>query len=128
KSILNGARAAHRSAGAPGRIFLSAEDLMTLSGLSTQQDLALVSLLGITHVERNGHHYVDGMSFASSEEQAAMLTAHPDLYEASRDGPARLKAQGGKILLGSLDCHGFALGAPRGAIARELFRAEAHVS
>ena len=27
-----------------------------------QQDLALATLIGATHVERNGHHYVDGMA------------------------------------------------------------------
>ena len=43
---------------------MSAEDLTTLAGVSVQQDLALVSLLGLTHVERNGHHFIDGMSFA----------------------------------------------------------------
>ena len=41
---------------------MSGEDLTTQAGLSVQQDLALVNLLGITHVERNGHHYVDGMA------------------------------------------------------------------
>lgn len=113
KSILNAARAAQRSAGAPGRYFLSAEDLMTLSGVSTQQDLGLVSLLGITHVERNGHHYVDGMSFASDEEQQAMAAAHPDLYEMEPGKPARLRVHEGRIDLGSLDCPGFALDVAR---------------
>ena len=42
--------------------FMSAEDLTTQAGLSVQQDLALVNLLGIGHVERNGHHYVNGMA------------------------------------------------------------------
>ena len=41
---------------------MSAEDLTTQAGLSVQQDLALVNLLGIRHVERNGHHYVNGMA------------------------------------------------------------------
>ena len=41
---------------------MTGEDLTTQAGLAVQQDLALVNLLGITHVERNGHHYVNGMA------------------------------------------------------------------
>ena len=64
-----------------------------------QQDLALVSLLGLTHVERNGHHFIDGMSFAPEREQAAFARAHPDLYERSA-GPARLRIGDGRLALG----------------------------
>src|SRR6185436_5280261 len=81
KSILNAARVAMLNAKAGAqRYFLSAEDLTTLAGVSVQQDLALVSLLGLTHVERNGHHFVDGMSFSPEREQAAFARAHPDIY------------------------------------------------
>jgi hypothetical protein len=31
-----------------------------------QQDLALGALIGVTHAERNGHHYVDGFGTAPS--------------------------------------------------------------
>jgi hypothetical protein len=107
KSILNAARVARLGAGH----FMSAEDLTTWPGTSVQQDLALVSLLGLTHVERNAHHFIDGMSFAPEGEQKAFVAAHPDLYE-KRDGkPARLKARGGKLMLGSLDGPGFAVAA-----------------
>jgi hypothetical protein len=41
---------------------MSAEDLTTQAGLAVQQDLALVNLIGLTHVERNGHHYVNGFA------------------------------------------------------------------
>jgi len=107
KSILNALRVAKLG---PGH-FMSAEDLTTLPGVSVQQDLALVSLLGMTHVERNAHHFVDGMSFAPPQEQKAFAAAHPDLYEIKNGHPARLKAAGGKIALGSLDVPGFAVGA-----------------
>ena len=73
--------------------------------------LALVSLLGMTHVERNAHHFVDGMSFASEFEQRAFVRAHRDLYEKTDGHPARLKAPGGKIALSSLAVPGFAVGA-----------------
>ena len=108
KSILNAARCAawNRQEGA-ARYFMSAEDLTTQAGLSVQQDLALVNLLGITHVERNGHHYVNGMAALPASEQVAFEEAHPDLYERSH-GAARLKIKGGRIDLRSLACPGFA--------------------
>jgi hypothetical protein len=87
---------------------MSAEDLTTLAGISVQQDLALVSLLGLTHVERNGHHFIDGMSFASPAEQDSFAAAHSDLYERA-GGPARLRIDAGQLQLGSLACPGFAV-------------------
>ncbi len=52
---------------------MSAEDLTIQAGLALQQDLALVSLMGITHVERNGHHYVNGMAGAAAERTAGLF-------------------------------------------------------
>ncbi len=111
KSILNAARVAKLNTDAgQSRAFLSAEDLTTLPGVSVQQDLALVSLLGMTHVERNAQHFVDGMSFAPEREQAAFAAAHPQLYSRA-SGTARLVVNDGKIALNSLGCPGFAVGA-----------------
>lgn len=111
KSLLNAARCSAWNAaeGEGARYFLSAEDLTTQAGLSVQQDLALVNLLGIPHVERNGHHYVDGLRAQPAAEQEAFLQAHPDLYERSH-GAVRLKIRGGRIALGSLAVPGFASG------------------
>ena len=108
KSILNAARCmAWNQAEGSVRYFMSAEDLTTQAGLSVQQDLALVNLLGITHVERNGHHYVNGMAAQSQAEQLAFLAAHPDVYEQSQ-GAVRLSIRDGRIALGSLAAPGFA--------------------
>lgn len=111
KSLLNAARCAawNREEGGT-RYFMSAEDLTTQAGLSVQQDLALVNLLGITHVERNGHHYVNGMAALPQAEQEAFLRAHPDLYERSH-GAVRLRIRDGEIALASLAAPGFASGA-----------------
>lgn len=106
KSILNAARVARLGPG----YFMSAEDLTTQPGVSIQQDLALVSLLGLSHVERNAHHFIDGMSSASDAEQDAFVAAHPDLYERQQGRPARLKVRDGALALGSLGCPGFAVG------------------
>ena len=108
KSILNAARCGAWNAERPAApYFMSAEDLTTQAGLSVQQDLALVNLLGITHVERNGHHYVNGMAALPAAEQEDFLQAHPDLYERSH-GAVRVKIRQGRIALGSLACTGFA--------------------
>ncbi len=109
KSILNAARCAAWSGGGQ-RYFMTGEDLTTQAGLAVQQDLALVNLLGMTHVERNGHHYVNGMAGLPEAEQAAFLAAHPDLYERSH-GAVRLRIRSGRIAIGSLDCPGFATSA-----------------
>ncbi|HEX9645865.1 MAG TPA: enolase C-terminal domain-like protein, partial [Alphaproteobacteria bacterium] len=111
KSILNVARCRmwNEHAGAP-RAFMSAEDLSTQAGLAVQQDLALATLIGCRHVERNGHHYVNGMAGVPETEQAAFLAAHADLYHRAH-GVVRLTITGGDIALGSLACPGFAAGA-----------------
>jgi hypothetical protein len=106
KSIINAARCAAWGDG----YFMSAEDLTTQAGVSVQQDLALVNLLGIRHVERNGHHYVNGMAGAPQTEQQAFVAAHPDMYH-DADGTVRLTIRDGRIALGSLACPGFAVGA-----------------
>jgi hypothetical protein len=108
KSILNAARCRMWNADAgEQRYFMSGEDLTTQAGLAVQQDLALVNLLGLTHVERNGHHYVNGMAGLPQHEQDAFLTAHPDLYERSR-GAVRVKIRNGCLAVGSLASAGFA--------------------
>ena len=111
KSLLNLARCAQWNRQAGGaRFFMSAEDLTTQAGLAVQQDLALVALLGLDHVERNGHHYVRGLAALPPVEQAAFLAAHPDLYV--RDGDlVRLQIEAGRLAIGSLACPGFATAA-----------------
>ena len=108
KSILNFARCRlwNMEEGS-SRYFMSGEDLTIQAGLAVQQDLALVSLLGLKHVERNGHHYVNGMAGLPEAEQDAFLAGHGDLYEKSH-GAVRLKITNGMLDLRSLDCPGFA--------------------
>jgi L-alanine-DL-glutamate epimerase-like enolase superfamily enzyme len=111
KSILNAARCRewNREAGNE-RYFVSGEDLTTQAGLAVQQDLALASILGLRHVERNGHHYVNGMAALPEDEQNAFLEAHPDLYERSH-GAVRVRITRGEIAIATLGGPGFASGA-----------------
>jgi transcriptional regulator with XRE-family HTH domain len=102
RALLNRARIAHWNADRePAPYFMSCEDLTTQAGIAVQQDLALATLVGATHVERNGHHYVDGMAGASEREQLQFLTAHPELYQRT-DGRVRLAIRSGVLALGSL--------------------------
>jgi len=112
KSLLNAARCARRNGEGGPRFFMSGEDLTTQAGLAVQQDLALVNLLGLRHVERNGHHYVHGFAGqgASRDEQRGFAEAHPDLYEGDADN-VRLRLRDGRLHLKSLDQPGFATGA-----------------
>lgn len=103
KSLINAARCAAWGNG----YFMSGEDLTIQPGLALQQDLALVSILGLTHVERNGHHYVNGMAALPEREQRAFLDSHPDLYEKSH-GAVRVRIEKGLLQIKSLDCPGFA--------------------
>jgi hypothetical protein len=109
RSLLNAARCQKLNSSGGPRYFISAEDLTTQAGLAVQQDLALVNLLGLTHVERNGHHYVDGFAGqgAGPTEQQAFLSAQPGLYQASGDN-VRLAIRSGTLDLTSLSATGFA--------------------
>jgi hypothetical protein len=106
KSILNFARCRLWNEEGSGRYFMSAEDLTCEPGIAIQQDLALVNLIGLTHVERNAHHFIDGFDDRPEAEASAFLTAHPDLYH-RQDGRVRLHVADGKVAIGSLDCAGF---------------------
>jgi len=87
------------------RYFMSAEDLTTLAGVCVQQDLALISLLGLPHVERNGHHFVDGFNGRPKAEAYRFLEAHPGLYADTPRGP-RLAIREGMLDLSSLETPG----------------------
>lgn len=102
RALLNAARVAKMNSENGARCFMSAEDLTTQGGIAVQQDLMLATLVGATHVERNGHHYVDGMAGAPAAEQDAFLAAHGDLYNRAPNGRARLDIRNGMVSLGSI--------------------------
>ena len=112
KSLHNLALAAVHNArvGRP-ELFLSAEDLTTLPVVPLQADLAAVALLGITHVERNGHHYFRGLGHLSEGEKAAALAAHPDLYERRGDEVFLRITDGTLLACGSLQVPGMGFAA-----------------
>ena len=123
KSVINATRAAKWSAGGE-KCFIAGEDLTCQAGLAVQQDLALGALIGVTHAERNGHHYVDGFGDTPAAEAEAFLAAHPDLYV--RDGgKIRLAIHDGDLLTGSLTTPGFATASASGLV-RDVAARAAH--
>jgi hypothetical protein len=109
KSVINATRAEKWSIPRE-KFFVTGEDLTCQAGLAVQQDLALGALIGLSHAERNGHHYVDGFADTLDAEADAFLAAHPDLY-ARTDNEVRLAVQDGDLLTDSLTTPGFATGA-----------------
>jgi hypothetical protein len=108
KSFLNRSLVERWNRGRPAadRLFMSAEDLTNVPVLPVQQDLATVRALGISHVERNGHHYVRGLAHCSPRERREVVTRHPDLY-AGDEREAVLRLAAGVVAVGSLDVPGY---------------------
>ena len=94
-----------RAAGRPG--VLTGEDLTTIGPVALLQDLAMMSLLGIEHVERNGHHYFRGLSPWPEAAQCLVQSAHGDLYRWNPAGFASLDIRDGRIALGSVNAAPF---------------------
>lgn len=89
------------------RVVLTGEDLCTLGPVALLQDLATMALLGIEHVERNGHHYFRGLSLWPEVWQAATLEAHGDLYGRHAEGFVCLRIRAGQISLQSVNAAPF---------------------
>lgn len=90
---------------------LSGEDLANVGPVALLQDLSVMAMLGIRHVERNGHHYFRGLSMYSEAVQTAVLDAHPGLYRQHEAGFATLNVQGGELDLASVNRAPFGCGA-----------------
>jgi len=126
KSIINATRAARWSTG-DEKFFVTGEDLTCQAGLSVQQDTALGALIGVTHAERNGHHYVNGFGDAPAGEAEAFLATHPDLYERC-DNSIRLAINDGGLSTDSLVSPGFATNVhPDGSAMMPLQRPKAKI-
>ncbi len=89
----------------PRKTFIqSGEDLVNVGPIAAMKDLAAQAMLGISHVERNGHHYFRGLSMFSPEVNAQACEAHPDLYAMQPDGGfATLQIKHGKLDLTSVN-------------------------
>jgi hypothetical protein len=89
-------------------LLLSGEDLTCQAGLAVQQDTFLAASLGVTHIERNGHHYVNGFGAAPDEEAILFAKSYPSMYEGGAKQRPRLRIRNGQLDLQSLYVPGFA--------------------
>lgn len=89
---------------------LTGEDLANLGPVALLQDLAMMAMLGIRHVERNGHHYYRGLSMFPAGWQEATVAAHGDLYRWDPHNFARLDVREGRLNLGSVNRAPFGVG------------------
>ena len=81
---------------------LSGEDLVNIGPVALLQDLAVAASLGITHIERNGHHYFRGLTAFPETVQQQVLEHHPDLYQSHPLGFPTLAVREGRIEIGSI--------------------------
>ena len=85
------------------KLILSAEDLGNIGPVALLQDLAVVASLGISHVERNGHHYFAGLSMFPAPIQNQTAQDHPDLYQRNASDLLALQPRNGQLQLDSVN-------------------------
>ena len=90
-----------------GRWMMSGEDLSNVGPVALLQDLAVQALLGISSVERNGHHYFAGVSFWPADWQTALMEQHGDLYRRGGRGWPQVDVRDGELDLGSVNAAPF---------------------
>ncbi len=93
-----------------GPWLMSGEDLANVGPVALLNDLAVMAVLGIEDVERNGHHYFAGLSMFPEELQSLVCEQHGDLYARTPEGFASLRIEGGKLATGSLGAAPFGHG------------------
>ncbi len=89
---------------------LSGEDLANIGPVALQQDLAVAATLGVTSVERNGHHYFAGLSAFPVQVQRQVLDAHADLFRRADSGWPTLNIRDGRVSLESVLSAPFGVG------------------
>lgn len=85
-----------------GPLMMSGEDLANVGPVALLQDLTVQATLGITSVERNGHHYFSGLSAFPDSLQEAVVAAHGDLYQREPGRAAGLMIQNGMVRTDSI--------------------------
>jgi hypothetical protein len=91
-----------RATAGSSEYIMSGEDLANIGPVALLQDLAVASSLGVSSIERNGHHYFAGLSAFPERVGEQVLEAHGDLYHRSRNGWPTLTVRDGRVSLASL--------------------------
>ena len=110
KGIANACLLEHRRrSAAASRFILSAEDLSNVAPVALLEDLSVIANLGISHTERNGHHYFRGLSHLPADLQEMLLASHGDLFRRHADGFVTPRIEAGAMRVGSVVDHGMGL-------------------
>lgn len=81
---------------------LTGEDLSNIGPVALLQDLTVQASLGVSTVERNGHHYFKGLSAFPRQVNEHMLRDHPDLFHQHENGFATVWIKEGTMEIESL--------------------------
>ena len=93
------------------RYQMSGEDLVNIGPVALLQDLAVQAAIGNATVERNGHHYYQGLTAFPKSISDSVLDSHADLYMPMDGGFARLNVNGGELDLTSVNAAPFGVSA-----------------
>ena len=107
KGIANAATLANLAETRERPVHLTGEDLANVGPIALLQDLAIVAILGIEHVERNGHHYFRGLSAWPEPVGEKILSDHADLYHQHNDGYPSLHIENGRLNLTTVNAAPF---------------------
>ena len=110
KGVANGCLVAHRRRKTGTGMVITGEDLTNIGPVALQQDLAVMATLGVSHVERNAHHYFAGLTMWPANVQEKTLHAHPDLYGRSPRGFPAVRIDNGTMRIGSVADAPFGVG------------------
>ncbi len=86
---------------------MSGEDLSNVGPLALPQDLAVQAALGNASVERNGHHYFNGLQEWPAAIAAQVVAKYPDLYAAAAGSGAWIQISAGQLRCGDVNRHAF---------------------
>ncbi|MES2692085.1 MAG: hypothetical protein V4773_01340 [Verrucomicrobiota bacterium] len=108
KSVANACLLAQRrKQGLPA--VLSGEDLTNVGPIALTQDMAAAAAIGVTTIERNGHHYFAGLSQFPPALQAHALAHHGDLFVHTPQGWPRVDVHVGRVNLGTTNLAPFGI-------------------
>lgn len=108
KGVANRCLVSHRARTSTGiRTLMTGEDLGSIGPVSMVQDLAAQAALGISSVERNGHHYFAGLSQLPIALQEQALENLPALYHRTEEGWPALAIQDGLIAMSDVNAAPF---------------------
>lgn len=104
KGIINRAtiNSLNRQSGAQ-EFLMSGEDLANIGPIANHQDLVVQAALGNESVERNGHHYFNGLSIFDQAIQDDTLESFPGMYTRDSEGVARLDIRNGQLSIEELN-------------------------